>query len=66
MSSDIVVGPRGGAKERFDTWWESEQLTGLTTLEIAQLAFDAGHAFHHEEIDGKGDNGNTSPAALDR
>lgn len=47
----LVIGPRNSAPQRFKEWFTSENFQGLSTEEIASLAFDAGHAFWHETED---------------
>lgn len=43
-----VIGPRNTSPQRFEEWFASENFEGMPLKEVAQLAFDAGHAFWHE------------------
>lgn len=61
----ITVGPVGSAKARFAEWLQTENLDGLPTVEIASLAFDAGHSFWHETAPPpQAEQHATAPAAM--
>lgn len=47
-----TIGPRMSAARHFQVWYElnKHSFRCMSAKEVASLAFDAGHAFHHEDV----------------